>query len=189
MISGPKRIKMIDHQAGIFRFLDTIDIAVPRNVLMWHGEDIDAPGVIAAIMRGYAERGGMEVAYIIVGDVTDDPTEPVISAMTDEETQEISILLIGGTQQFCRENDISFVKWTGSSLNFRDGVYIMVSGYVVEMEGIGHQQRITARFFRNSRKWFIETAFTVSLSEKLARPMFFALHPVSFVNSGVTKPI
>lgn len=183
------RIKILDGENGIFRFLDAIDIAVPRNLLMWHGEDIDAPGVIAAIMHGYTERNSSEVAYILVGDVSGDGTEPKISSMTEEQRLTLDEQLETGTRHFCEDNGIRFVRWTGSKLNFRNNTNILVSGYIVDMDGAGHQQRITARFTKNNRKWFVETAFAVELADRLAKPMFLALHPVAILDTKQIYPI
>lgn len=180
---------MLDKEKGIFRFLDAIDIAVPSTLLLWHGEDIDAPGVTAACMHGYADRNSLEVAYILVADVSGDDTEPKISRMTEEQRFTLDEQLEAGTRNFCADNEIGFVKWTGSQLNFRHDTNILLSGYIVDLDGAGQQQRITARFTKNNRKWFIETAFAVALSNRLAKQMFLALHPVAILDTGQDHPI
>ena len=177
---------MIDGQKGTFRFLKAIDMAIPRELIMWHGEDVNAPGVVAAIMRGYAESSDFELAYILVGDVTEDETEPTISNKTELQRCAIDEKIQYGTRQFCHENNIGFVSWTGSQLNYLYDTHLLVSGYIVEMHGVGQQQRLTARFSKNGRKYFIETAFAVAFADHLAKPMFLALHPVCIHDTGQT---
>lgn len=184
MSGGPKRIQMLDQSEGIFRFLKVVDLAVPRTGLIWHGVDIDAPGVEAAGMYGYLDPNASEVAYVLVGDVSGDPTEPVIRPMSDDEKSDLNVKIEDGTRDFCREQGFRFVKWMNCEVNQINGLYILVSAYIVEIEGIGEQQRITARFSKDGRKWFIETAFSVEMAEKLAKPMFLALHPVNIVDSS-----
>ncbi len=181
---GPKRIQMLDESEGIFRFLNVVDLAVPRSGMVWHGVDIDAPGVEAACMYGYLDPSGGEVAYVLVGDVSGDPTEPVIGLMTDDEKSDLNVKIETGTRDFCRKQGFKFVKWMNCELNHLMGHHILVSAYIVEMEGIGEQQRMTARFQKNGRKWFIEAAFSVEMAYKLAKPMFLALHPVNIVDSS-----
>jgi len=179
----PKRIQMLDHGKGVFRFLQTIDIALPNVGLHWHGEDIDAPGVEAAAMYGCLDPRGSEVAYVLVGDVSGDPTEPTITSMTDEEHVNLGIKIEDGTRDFCRTQGFRFIRWMGSEINHRSNVFILVSAYIVNIEGIGNQQRITARFVSKKRMWLIETAFSVEKEDILAKPMFLALHPVNIADN------
>lgn len=183
------RIELRDRERRIFRFLDEVDVVVPSSGLIWRGENVDAPGVRAACMYGYMDVNLSEVAYVLIGDVTGDSSEPEIRGLDESPISSINALLEDGTREFCEVNGFKFVRWMNCNLNFISGIQMLVSAYIVEIDGIGQQQRITCRFSKDSRKWFIETAFSVALADSLAKPMFRALHPIKLVSSGQKGPI
>lgn len=186
-MSAAKRIAMQDDERRILRFMGVIDLVVPKSRLIWHGVDIDVQGVEAACLYGYLDPNGSEVAYILVGDVSGDPTEPLIIPISDDEKSDLNVRIEDGTRDFCHEQGFKFVRWMNCELNNFNGLHILVSAYIVEIEGIGEQQRITARFQKDGRKWFIETAFSIELADELAKPMFLALHPVNIVDNSKSR--
>lgn len=175
------RIRPLSANLRIFRFLDVVDLELNNTGLWWTGEDINAPGVAAAILRGYVDSNSPEAAYLLVADVTGDPTEPDIVNMTTERVAALDKTLESGIRDMCKPNGLEMARWMNTYANTYSGKETVLSAYIVIDPIVGEQQRMALRFMHNDRKLLVESAFQVSRAATLAKPMFKALHAVNFV--------
>jgi hypothetical protein len=67
---GPKNAEYISSK-GAFRVLKQVELRLPGKC-WWHGEDIEDATAQGVIFRAYREHGGMDIAYLIVANVTDE---------------------------------------------------------------------------------------------------------------------
>jgi hypothetical protein len=61
-----------------FEVLGLVSIALP-GPWWWHTEDMNDPGAVGAIFRCYEQGNEQEIGYLLVADVSQDPTESDIS--------------------------------------------------------------------------------------------------------------
>ena len=75
---GPKNADFIG--GGVFRILNRVKIRLPGK-WWWHTEDIEDATARGVIFRAHEGHDDLDVAYLIVVDVTSDPSEPDISLL------------------------------------------------------------------------------------------------------------
>jgi hypothetical protein len=82
--------KLVDPDSGLFNVLNLAQLRLAGR-WWWESEDIDEEGCRGSIFRtwGDGEPTGLDKAYIIVADVTDDSTEPDISQITIHDVERI----------------------------------------------------------------------------------------------------
>ena len=174
--------KLIDSRKGIFTILGLLSLRLPGQ-WWWHSEDINEPNAKGSIFRtwGDGDPSGLDIAYLLVVDVTDDPTEPDISVLTRADVPSIDQFLQKGIAQSLKENEIELVKWMSSQLNETDSNKGLVTAYITLDQG-KERQFIVLRLSIKGHKVVVMGCFDVEQRKILAGPIFEALQNVKVLN-------
>lgn len=175
---------LIDPDHGEFAVLGLVTIQLPP-IGIWHGEDIDTATAKGVAFRAYDEKsreiGDGEIALLMIGDVTDDPTEPDVREIKDIDVPAIDDQLRKAAEVQLKESGRELVHWTPSFLNRTKSIVGLVTGYILREDGI-EKQYIDVRVTVRGRKLVIDGMFDVSKQESLAPPIFSALEGVVFLS-------
>jgi hypothetical protein len=177
-IMGPKNAEYISSR-GIFRVLNRVEIHLPGK-WWWHGEDIEDTTAQGVIFRAYREHGGLDVAYLIVVDVTSDPTEPDISLLKHEDVAGLDRVLEAFIRQDMANQGSELVRWMSSQLNEADSQRGLVTAYIRKDSG-KERQIIALRMTINSRKMILMGCFDVADADSLASEIFNAMGQVTIL--------
>ena len=172
---GPKNADFIG--GGVFRVLNRVEIRLPGK-WWWHTEDIEDVTARGVIFRAHEERGGLDVAYLIVVDVTSDPSEPDISLLEEGDVAGLDRVLEAAIRRELAQ-DIELVEWMSSYLNRNaDNNKGLVTAYVVNDQD-KRRQMIALRMTINSQKFVFMGCFDVARANPLASEIFNAMRQVT----------
>lgn len=154
---------------GVLNVLGTILIRTP-GPWWWHSADIEEHGARGAIFRAYEEGGTHDIAYLLVVDVTEDPTEPDVTLIRPDTVGDFDEKIRVGVSA-----QLNVTKWMSSHLNTLAGQNALITAYIIQ-DVSGDRQIIAVRRPVANRKYLIMGCFVVTRAQELARPIFEAIH-------------
>jgi len=169
--------ELVDPTNGLFTVLGLVSLHL-GGPYWWHSEDINNEMARGAVFRAYelggSERAGLDVASITVADVTDDPTEPDISELSQCDILSLDDFLYKGIQEQLAADGMQLIQWMRSELNQADNLKGLVTPYIVMDQG-KERQFIALRIKAKGRKVVIIGVFDIAKKEVLAKPIFNTL--------------
>jgi hypothetical protein len=123
---------------GVFNVMNITDIRLP-GPWCWHGEDIEQPDAKGVIFRAYRRSGGLDIAYLLVADVTTDPTEPDISDLIAADVPELDQRLEAGIRDQFETQSTTLTRWMSSRLNEDRGQRALLTAYIITDSGKDRQ--------------------------------------------------
>lgn len=177
-------IELVDYQRKIFDVLGLFRLHLPQG-FNWYCEDLAEANAKGAIFRTWEkeEPGQYEMASIIIADVTEDPTEPEISGITQADVATLDDLFKEEISEQLNSQGRAVVQWQSSQLNETQNLTALVTAYIVG-EDQRQQQNIALRMAVTQRKFVLMGRFDVDKHELLAKPVFESLQNVSVIVAG-----
>lgn len=175
--------KMADEGAEYFTVLNLIGLTLPKP-WWWHWEDMENPNAKGAIFRtwGEGEPRGLNIAHLIVVDVTNDPTEPDISHLTSNDVATVDQTMRQDIERGLTTDGQQLVRWMSSQLNQISQRKGLVTTYITMEQG-RERQCIALRLSVAGRKVVVMGSFDVSQHETLAEPISSALWGITVLKS------
>jgi hypothetical protein len=166
-----KNCKLVDPDRGLFNVLDLAYLRL-TGPWWWESEDIDEEGCIGSIFRtwGDGEATGLDKAYIIVADVTDDLSEPDISEISIQDVERVDHELHTDIARGLEESGSKLIKWIPSKLNESTNYKALVTPYITLDQG-KERQFIVLRISAQERKLVVMGCFDVKEHETFAGPI------------------
>ncbi len=165
---------------GNFDVLGLVRVVLP-GPWWWQTEDFnDAGGGRGAIFRCYeegyvAEDGNLqELAYLLVADVSDDPTEPDITRFVQADVEGFDRFLEQEIRHLMSHDGRTMVNWMSSHLSETSSGAGLMSAYIARDSG-RERQYMDARVNVGGRKVVIGGCFDVQRKDDLAVPVFWAV--------------
>ena len=148
----------------------------------WNGEDIEDVKAKGAIFRAYAEgqEEGMDIAHLLVADVTGDSEELNISSLDEDSAKVYDLHLHEEIKQSLPDEGMQLIKWMSSQLNETEDLKILVTAYIVNDQG-KERQNIAFRMRVRESNLVIMGCFDIVMKEQLAAPIFDAMQNFTFV--------
>jgi hypothetical protein len=167
---------------GRFEVLGLVSIVVPGpSSCWWHTEDFNDPGgAKGAIFRCYeegyvAEDGDLqELAYLLVADVSNDPTEPDLTRFVQDDVEAFDRFLEQEIRRLMTRDGRTMIKWMSSHLSETSRGAGLVSAYIAR-DGGRERQYMDARISVGGRKVVIGGCFDIQRKHDLAAPVFWAV--------------
>jgi hypothetical protein len=165
----------IDSGNGLFDILGLVQIRL-NGSWWWQGEDLDEEGCRGSVFRtwGEGEPDGLDKAFVLVADVTDDPTEPDISQITIGDIERVDDELHTDIARGLEESGCKLIKWSPSQLNESPQFKALVTLYITEDQG-KERQYFVLRASANNRKLIVMGCFDVAEHETFASPILETL--------------
>jgi len=162
-----------------FEVLGLVSIALPEP-WWWQTEDMNEPAAIGAIFRCYEKGNEAELGYLLVADVSRDPSEPDISMHEDNGIPELDHFLESEVRSLMAHDGREMIRWMSSHLNRQPNGKALVTAYVARDQG-RDRQYIDVRIRARQRNIVIAGCFDVNRSDQLAKPIFDALNEAKSV--------
>jgi hypothetical protein len=140
----------------------------------WHTEDLNKPGAVGAIFRCYEKGNENELGYLLVADLSQDPTEPDITTYEDSGIPELDRFLESEVRNLMARDGREMVRWMSSQLNRRSYGKALVTAYIARDQG-RDRQYIDIRVRAQQRNVVVAGCFDVNRADELAKPIFYAL--------------
>ena len=166
-----KNVQLLDPSTGRFLILDRIEVRLP-GPLWWHAEDIEGETARGIMFRGYRESDETEKAYLIVVDVSADPTEPDISRLSQGDVGAVDAQLQREFASQSADLNLTLVRWMRSHLNETETLRMLVTAYIASDPDVGDRQFVAGRFSHGDRKMVMMVCFNVAEADELASPIF-----------------
>ena len=146
MIQG-KFFETIDLNKCLFQVLGflTVDVSSPYFTLVEEVQDQSAQGVIFGFMAD-ADRDLEHIpADFTVIDVTADDDEPDVTKMSDDDVDEFDVFVRRGIELELENDSHEIIRWIGTEKHIIAQEVVMMTGYVVRIEGCDRQYVIVRR--------------------------------------------
>jgi hypothetical protein len=152
----------------------------PPGPWWWRGEDIESEEAKGIIFRAYGEgqEEELDIAYILVADVTGDPEELNISSLDEDSAKAYDLHLHEEIKKNLPNEGMELIKWMSSQLNETADLKILVTAYIVNDQG-KERQNIALRLRVRQSNLVIMGCFDIAMKDQLASPIFDAIR--SFV--------
>jgi hypothetical protein len=176
---GSKNSKLNGNRMEV---LGLVSIQLP-GPWWWRGEDIEnneeAKGIV---FRAYGEEQEeeLDIAYILVADVTGDPEELNISSLDEDSAKDYDLHLYEDIKQNLPNEGMELIKWMSSQLNETEDLKILVTAYIVNDQG-KERQNIALRMRVRESNLVIMGCFDIAMKDQLAAPIFDAMQNFTFV--------
>lgn len=164
-----KNSELIDEENGIFSILDTVHIQL-SGPYWWKCEDIDEENCTGSIFRLFDEKESLDIAYIMVVDATNDPSEPDISGLDEDNVEAVDRYLFGEIVSALKQEGREMLEWMSSQLNETDCMKALVTAYKTQDQGKDRQE-VHMRINVNGRKWVLISCFDIARKDELAKPI------------------
>ncbi len=170
--------------AGRYEILGLVSIAV-FGPWSWHTKDMNEPNIRGTIFRCYEEGNQQELAYLLAGDVSDDPDEPDITHLTPERVGELDKILEDGIRKLMANDGRRMIRWMSSKLNETLALKGLVTAYIGEDQG-RERQYIDLRISVRGRKVVVAGCFDVKRAQEFTAPVFAALQNAAVLDCVVS---
>ena len=164
-----------------FEVLGLVSIALP-GPWWWHTEDMNDPGAVGAMFRCYEKGNEAELGYLLVADVSQDPSEPDIGTYEDCRIPELDGFLKSQIRSLMAHDGREMIRWMSSQLNRRSYGKALLTAYIARDQG-RDRQYIDVRFRAQQRNVVIAGCFDVNRADQLAKPIFYALNDAKPLNN------
>src|SRR5215470_808384 len=165
---------------GRFEILGLISLVLP-GTWWWHTEDFNDPGgAKGAIFRCYendylAEDGNLqELAYLLVADVSDDPSEPDITRFEQKDVDQFDRFLEQESRRVMAREGRLMIRWMSSHLSVTSRGPGLMTAFVGRDQG-RDRQYMDARIRVGDRNVMIGGCFDIRRKDDLAAPIFWAV--------------
>jgi hypothetical protein len=156
-----------------FEILGLVSIALP-GPWWWQTEDMNDPAAIGAIFRCYEQGNEQEIGYLLVADISQDPSEPDISLYDDSRIPELDRFLESEIRSLMAHDGREMIRWMSSHLNRGSFGKALVTAYIAQDQG-RDRQYIDVRIRTRQRNVVIAGCYDLKRADQLARPIFYAL--------------
>jgi len=139
----------------------------------WIVEDYDHENAKGVIFRAFEseEQGAPEIASIVVADATNDPTEPDVSTLVQDDIPSLDDFLRGDALTQLAADGRAMVEWASSDLVQSEISKALYTYYVVWDHGIV-RQNIAVRVKVKDRKMVAVGQYDIAKKEVLAVAMY-----------------
>jgi hypothetical protein len=168
---------------GRHEVLGLVRIALP-GTWWWRTEDLNESSIKGAIFRCYEEGNDRELAYLLIGDVSNDLDEPDVANLAQESVGDLDKFLEREIRQLMARDGRRMIKWMSSQLNGTVEQKALVTAYIAEDDG-RERQYIDLRIPVRGRKVVVAGCFDVGRTNELAVPVFTALREASIFTPRV----
>jgi hypothetical protein len=111
-----------------FEVLGLVSFALP-GPWWWHTEEMNDPEAVGAIFRCYEKGNENELGYLLIADISQDPTEPDISTCEDNGIAELDRFLESEVRNLMARDGREMIRWMSSHLNRRPFGKALVTAY------------------------------------------------------------
>lgn len=174
---------LIDPEQSVYSVLGLVAFRL-TGPYWWHCKDIDDEMAKGSVFRAYepedAERGGLDVASITVVDVTNDTTEPDVSALAQSDIPPLDDVLQEGIQAQLVVRGMELIRWMSSYLNQVGNLKGLVTAYIVKDHG-KERQYFALRIKIKGRKVVAVGVFDIAKKDVLAVPIFNILRNMALL--------
>jgi len=155
--------------------LELMSIQLP-GPWWWRGEDIESEEAKGIIFRAYGEgqEEELDIAYILVADVTGDPEELNISSLDEDSAKAYDLHLHEEIKKNLPNEGMELIKWMSSQLNETEDLKILVTAYIVNDQG-KERQNIVLRMRVRESNLVVMGCFDIAMKDQLAAPIFDAI--------------
>lgn len=164
--------------------LELVSLPLPNLGWWWNGEDIEGEKAKGHIFRTYGEypeqNNQLDVAYLLVVDVTGDPDELNVSSLDDDSAKDYDQHLHRAVRQELSKNGMELIEWMSSHLNEVGDLKGLVTAYVLRDHG-KERQSIALRIRVKECNLVIIGCFDISMKDQLAVPIFEAMRNVTIL--------
>jgi hypothetical protein len=164
----------INDDGCTFTVLDSFSIE-PPSPLWWQVEDIDSELSRGAVFRGYLKESSTERAQLVIVDVSDDPTEPLVGSMNETDVANLDRRLSTEIRAAVESQGQKLVRWMSSHLNETSVGGGLVTAYIKNDPLCGDRQVIDLRMTLGAKKMVLEGVFNVADANLLAAPVYKSL--------------
>jgi hypothetical protein len=168
---------LIDPEQGVFSVLGLVAFRLSGlgGHYFWQCEDIDGEMAKGAAFHAWApedaKEGGLAIASITVVDASNDPTEPDVSVLEQDDVPRVDGILQKDLGALLVANGMELIFWMSSQLNQSDGFKGLVTVYIASDQG-KQRQSIALRIKAKNRKIVVIGDFDIEKKEILAAPIF-----------------
>ncbi len=153
----------------------------------WHGSDLENESGEGAIFCAYKdeEEPGLDIAQIIVADVTRDPDELNISSLDENSAKDYDRFLHRDIKKNLHNDGRELIKWMSSQLIEKEKRKILFTEYIEKDQG-KERQMIALRMRVREFNLVIMGCFDIAMKDELLVPInnvigdMFLLPPPSF---------
>jgi hypothetical protein len=174
---------MDDNEQGMFTVLGLARLRL-TGPFWWHTDDIDEANAKGAIFRAYREGDPMELANVIVVDVTEDYTEPDVAQIQPDNVSSTDEALKSGIIKDFEGRHLVLLEWMSSQLNEVRGLKALVTAYTANDPSCGDRQFVACRMNIHGKKIVLMCCFNISEAKLLAVPIFGVLKAMEIIPSA-----
>ena len=167
-----KNCEAINAEYGVYSVLGLMVVSLPGQY-QWIVADYDGENAKGAIFRAFEaeDKDAPEVASILVIDATNDPTEPDVSTLMQDEIPSLNDFLREDAQAQLAADGRAMISWESSDLVQSEISKALYTYYVVLDYGI-ERQNIVVRVKVKDRKMVAIGQYDVAKKEVLAAAMY-----------------
>jgi len=161
---------------GVFNVLDLVQLRL-NGPWWWQSDDIDEEERCrGSIFRtwGEGDPDGLDKAYILVVDATDDPTEPEICQITTSDVERIDDQLHTGIANGLKEIGRKLIEWGPSRLIESQQFKTLLTPYI-EVDQGKERQCLVIRTSVKGRKIILMGCFDLAEQKTFASSIFVTL--------------
>ena len=142
----------------------------------WHCADLENESAEGAIFNAYKdeEEPGLDIAQIIVADVTRDPDELNISSLDENSAKDYDQFLHREIKKTLHNDGIEVIKWMSSQLNETKNFKGLLTAYIVKDQG-KERQMIALRIRVREFNLVIIGCFDIAMKDELVVPIYNAI--------------
>jgi len=166
---------------GRHEVLGLVSIATFGGPWSWYTEELDEPTLRGKIFRCYEEGNHQELAYLLVGDISDDADEPDLAHLAPERVGDLDKALEAGIRKGMANDGRRMTRWMSSQLNETPNLRGLVTAYVAEDQG-RERQYVDVRISVRDRKMVVAGCFDVKRANELAEPVVAALRNAAILD-------
>ncbi len=166
-LNNTRNAILLDAEEALYRVLGFLDAEVGFPYLT-HCCDLEADTVEGVTFTFIDDRDYpvTSIGDFTIADVSDDPSEPEISSLTQEDVGLIDKQLREATNAGLQSEGYELLRWMNSYLNIVDGEPCLMTAYVAKVEG-EERQFITARHKIAGRNIALMGSFLVRLTDEM----------------------
>jgi TPR repeat protein len=174
--------KLIDSSRGLFSVIDSFYITIPQGLgCRWNNEDIEEGSCSGAIFRAYHPDKdgniGLDSAYIMLVDASNDDTEPDVIGMEQIDVPNLDSSLRRDISEQLKNDGMTMSKWMSSQLDEMVFPKVLITAYIAEDNGL-QRQFIAVRFQIGFKKVVAIGNFDIARADIFAKPILKTLHTI-----------
>ena len=148
----------------------------------WHCTDLENESGEGATFYAYKdeeetegeEETELDIAQIIVADVTSDPDELDISSLDENSAKDYDQFLHREIKKTLHNDGIEVIKWMSSQLNETKNLKGLITAYIIKDQG-KERQMIALRMRVREFNLVIIGCFDIAMKDELVGPIYNAI--------------